>query len=98
MELFGWEEAVKEQEESGAAKGRYRIGVGMAAATHGNGVYGVCPDTTGVILKMNEDGSVVMFTASGQALCPAGDNALLSLDTEFFLIVVYHFLYTPHQL
>ena len=34
----------------------------MAAATHGNGVYGVCPDTTGVILKMNEDGSVVMFT------------------------------------
>lgn len=62
MELFGWEEAVKEQEESGAAKGRYRIGVGMAAATHGNGVYGVCPDTTGVILKMNEDGSVVMFT------------------------------------
>ena len=62
MELFGWEEAVKEQEESGVAKGRYRIGVGMAAATHGNGVYGVCPDTTGVILKMNEDGSVVMFT------------------------------------
>ena len=25
MELFGWEEAVKEQEESGVAKGRYRI-------------------------------------------------------------------------
>lgn len=62
MELFGWEEAVREQEESRAAGGRYRIGAGMAAATHGNGVYGVCPDTTGVILKMNEDGSVVMFT------------------------------------
>lgn len=62
MELFGWEEAVKEQAESKAANGRYRIGVGMAAATHGNGVYGVRPDTTGVMLKMNEDGSIVMFT------------------------------------
>lgn len=62
MELFGWEKAVKEQTDSKAANGRYRIGTGMAVATHGNGVYGVCPDTTGVMLKMNEDGSIVMFT------------------------------------
>lgn len=62
MELFGWENAIKEQTQSQAANGRFRIGVGMAAATHGNGVYGVCPDTTGVMLKMNEDGSIVMFT------------------------------------
>lgn len=62
MELFGWEEALKEQAASKAANERIRIGAGMAVATHGNGVYGVCPDTTGVILKCNEDGSIVMFT------------------------------------
>lgn len=62
IRLFGWEAAQREQEQSRLDNGRYRIGVGMAAATHGNGIYGVNPDTTGVILKMNEDGSVVMFT------------------------------------
>lgn len=59
-ELSGYRQAVKEQE---ASKGsRYRIGMGMAAAAHGNGVYGVRPDTTGIIIKMNEDGSAVLFT------------------------------------
>lgn len=62
MELFGWKDALKEQAESKAENGRFRIGIGMATATHGNGVYGVCPDTTGVMIKMNEDGSAVMFT------------------------------------
>lgn len=62
LRLFGWEEARREQEQSRLHGGRFRIGVGMAAATHGNGIYGVSPDTTGVILKMNEDGSLVMFT------------------------------------
>ena len=60
MELSGYEEAVREQED--AADSRYRIGVGMAVAAHGNGVFGVRPDTTGVIIKMNEDGTAVMFT------------------------------------
>lgn len=60
MELSGYEEAVREQEA--AADSRYRIGVGMAVAAHGNGVFGVRPDTTGVIIKMNEDGTAVMFT------------------------------------
>lgn len=61
-ELFGWDKAKQEEELSGQENGRYRIGVGMAAAAHGNGVFGVRPDTTGVILKMNEDGSLVMYT------------------------------------
>lgn len=62
MELLGWEEACKEQEQSKAENGRYRIGVGMATASHGNGIYGVMPDTTGIILKMNEDGTITLIT------------------------------------
>lgn len=60
--LFGWEAALREQEESIRQNGRYRIGVGMAAAPHGSSLFGIMPDTCGVMLKMNEDGSVTMFT------------------------------------
>ncbi len=41
---------------------RYRIGIGMATASHGNGIYGVMPDKTGIIIKMNEDGSAMLYT------------------------------------
>lgn len=61
-ELFGWKEALKEQTLSAEENGRYRIGVGMAAAPHGSSLYGIMPDTCGVMLKMNEDGSITMFT------------------------------------
>lgn len=61
-ERFGYEEALKEQEESKQANGRYRIGVGFAAAPHGCSMFGVLPDTAGVMIKMNEDGSITMFT------------------------------------
>ena len=61
-ELFEWEEGKREQEESKKAGDRYRVGVGMAIAPHGNGIYGVMPDTTGIMLKINEDGSLVLFT------------------------------------
>lgn len=60
IQLSGYQEALREQEA--ARDSRYRIGVGMAVAAHGNGVFGVKPDTTGVIIKMNEDGTAVMFT------------------------------------
>lgn len=59
-ELSRYEEGKREQEAT--KNNRYRIGMGMAVAAHGNGVFGVRPDTTGVIIKMNEDGSAVMFT------------------------------------
>lgn len=62
MELFGWEKAKEEQEASGKAHGRYLIGAGVAAAPHASSLYGVFADTTGVMLKMNEDGSLTMFT------------------------------------
>ena len=58
--LFHYEEALKEQAAS--AHSTIRIGVGVAVAAHGNGVFGVKPDTTGVIIKMNEDGSATLFT------------------------------------
>ena len=62
LELFGWKDAWKEQQESGKAKGRYRIGVGLAAGPHASSLFGVFADTTGVMLKMNEDGSLTIFT------------------------------------
>lgn len=42
--------------------GRYLEGVGFAVAPHGSSLYGIMPDTCGVMLKMNEDGSLTMFT------------------------------------
>ncbi len=60
--LFGWKKALHEQQASREAGGRYRIGVGMAAAPHASSLYGIMPDTCGVMLKMNEDGSLTMFT------------------------------------
>ncbi len=60
--LFGWEEACLEMEQSKRENGAYLTGVGMAVAPHGSSLYGVMPDTCGVMLKMNEDGSVSMFT------------------------------------
>lgn len=61
-ELFEWKESLQEQAMSAEQNGRYRIGVGMAAAPHGSSLYGIMPDTCGVMLKMNEDGSITMFT------------------------------------
>lgn len=60
--LFDWDSAVLEERTSKMQKLDYRIGVGMAVGVHGNGVYGVKPDTSGVRLQMNEDGTMTMYT------------------------------------
>ncbi len=60
--LFDWEENLREMKLSKEDNSRFRIGIGMAVGVHGNGVYGVMPDTSGVILKLNEDGSLTVFT------------------------------------
>lgn len=78
MELFGWEQGLAEQKASREENGRYRIGVGMAVADHGNGVFGVHPDTTGIILRMNEDGTVVLSSGC----CDMG-NGSVSLQGQF---------------
>ena len=60
-QLIGYKVAVAEQN---ASSGRYRIGVGLSMGAHGNGMYGIRTDTTGIIIKMNEDGTVVLYTGS----------------------------------
>lgn len=62
MKYINWDACVKEMEEAAGLKGRYRIGIGMAVAAHGNGLYNIMPDTTGIIIKMNEDGSATLYT------------------------------------
>ena len=44
--------------------GKYQIGVGLAMGCHGNGCFGVHRDQICLMLKMNEDGSCVLFTGS----------------------------------
>ncbi|MCD8241979.1 MAG: molybdopterin-dependent oxidoreductase [Lachnospiraceae bacterium] len=62
MELMDYEQALEEQEASRRAGGRYRIGVGISCGAHGNGLHGIMPDTTGVMIKLNEDGSATLMT------------------------------------
>lgn len=60
-ELIGYEQAQQEQKN---ASGRYRIGVGLAIGVHGNGCFGAHRDVTTLMVKMNEDGSCVLYTGS----------------------------------
>jgi len=63
-ERIDYSEACREQLESENA--RYRIGVGIGVGAHGNGMYGVKADITGLMLKMNCDGTCVLFTPSNE--------------------------------
>lgn len=63
-ERIGYADACREQQES--ANGRFRIGVGVGVGAHGNGMYGVKADITGLMLKMNCDGTCVLFTPSNE--------------------------------
>ena len=73
-ELFGWDEAVAEARASRAAGGTKRIGVGLAVAPHGSSMYGVMPDTCGITIKMNLDGSITLF--SGMSDMGNGSNTV----------------------
>ena len=56
-ELFDWDKRRNEQVTEDVVKG-----YGMAIACHGNGVYKVHRDYTGVTLKANEDGTFTIHT------------------------------------
>jgi xanthine dehydrogenase molybdenum-binding subunit len=57
MEAFRW----KERSAAPPGEGRYRQGVGLACATHGNGYYGTpYPDFLSMALRLCEDGSVLV--------------------------------------
>ena len=62
MELMEYEDAVKEQEKTAKENSRYRIGVGIGIGSHGSSLYGIMPDTTGCMIKMNEDGTATLYT------------------------------------
>lgn len=68
--LFNWDE--KMQQTKGENNPRYKVGIGMATASHGNGIYGVMPDYSGMMLKLNEDGSATLFTG----VCDMGNGAI----------------------
>lgn len=44
--------------------GRYKIGVSLAVGAHGNGCFGAHRDQTCMMVKMNEDGSCVLYTGT----------------------------------
>ncbi len=54
---IGWSEEV-------VSEGTKRRAFGFACGVHGNGVSGVMIDTTGIILKLTEDGSLLLFTGT----------------------------------
>ncbi len=54
-EAFEWNQRRKDAQNQ---TGRWRRGVGMACAVHGNGYFGAYPDLTTMTLRMEEDGSV----------------------------------------
>lgn len=62
VELIHYEDALKEQEAT--KNDDIRIGVGVAAGVHGNNCFGAHRDTTTSMIKMNEDGSCILFTGS----------------------------------
>ena len=79
-EEFDWQNRWEMQEAAKIEQkeGSVRRGIGMAVAVHGNGVYGVIPDTSGVIIKMNEDGTVNMLTGASDM-----GNGLVSTQAQF---------------
>ena len=71
-ELFDWKTGLLEQAASRQADGRYRVGVGMAVAAHGNGVFGAHTDISAIFLHMNEDGTLVLSSGS----CDMGNGSV----------------------
>lgn len=62
LAMIDYEAALEEQRKS--MKDRYRIGVGLALGVHGNNCFGAHRDVTTLMLKMNEDGSCILYTGS----------------------------------
>jgi len=60
--LFDWKNRRKKAGK--LQTGRYRRGVGMDIAVHGNGWYPVYQDLTTITIKMNNDGTAVLLTGT----------------------------------
>ncbi len=44
--------------------GRFKRGIGMAVGCHGNSCFGVHRDATALILRLNEDGTAILYTGT----------------------------------
>ena len=78
VEMFDWyaeEEACRNQDLSGDT----RIGVGLSVACHGSGMFGAHPDLSCVSIKMNYDGTCVLYS-------PCQDMGNGSISTQKQLI------------
>lgn len=64
MELIDYDEAREEQARSRQEKGEYAIGVGVALGVHGNNCFGAHRDNVSPMIKMNEDGSCILYSGS----------------------------------
>lgn len=64
LQLASYPEALQRQQESKKQNGRYVRGVGIALGVHGNNCFGAHRDNTSPMLRMNEDGSCLLYTGS----------------------------------
>lgn len=62
MELIDYDKILREQEDT--KNDRFRIGVGLALGVHGNNCFGAHRDVTTLMLKMNEDGTCILYSGS----------------------------------
>lgn len=62
LTMMDYKKAQEEQKET--ANDRYRIGVGLALGLHGNNCFGAHRDVTTLMIKMNEDGSCILYSGS----------------------------------
>ncbi len=74
-ELIHYEEVLAEQEAT--KNDRFRIGVGVAVGLHGNNCFGAHRDVTTMMLKMNEDGSCILYTGAHDM---GNDNVGLQME------------------
>jgi CO/xanthine dehydrogenase Mo-binding subunit len=101
-ELIGYEKCLSEQAES--ASSRLRIGVGVSVGAHGNGMFGIRTDVTAMMLKMNDDGSCVLFSGSHEmgnasiTLQKQVISEVLGLPMEMISVVSADTELTPYQL
>lgn len=62
LELIDYKKALEEQKAT--CNDRYRIGVGVALGVHGNNCFGAHRDVSSLMVKMNEDGSCILYSGS----------------------------------
>lgn len=58
------EEQLENKEKFKNEAQRYKVGIGLALGVHGNNCFGAHRDVSTLMLKMNEDGSCILYTGS----------------------------------